>query len=280
LLCRIADTIEDDQQLSSDEKNDLHLTFIKVLERKFDASIFSKTLLAKLSIHTPIHERQLIEQTPVVIDCLHSFTHTQQDHVVRCVNVMSKGMSEFERHAGLAGLKNMAQLDRYCYCVAGVVGEMLTELFCDYAPQMKQHKTMALEYAINFGQGLQMTNILQDIWTDRSRGVSWLPEDQSIQQLVLIAYQHLQKAIDYINLIPEQETKIKSFTIFPIALALLTLTNIHRHPDFTDRNHIKISRYQVKALLFANHFAAKSPFLTQKLFSWLSQPYRTMKNNF
>jgi farnesyl-diphosphate farnesyltransferase len=280
LLCRIADTIEDDQQLSADEKNDLQLTFIKVLEQQFDASIFSKTLLTKLSIRTPIHECQLIQQTPMVIDCLHSFTPTQQASIIRCVNIMAKGMSEFARHASLDGLENMAQLDRYCYCVAGVVGEMLTELFCDYTPQMNQHKTIAMQYAINFGQGLQMTNILQDIWTDRSRGVSWLPKDQSIEQLILIAYQHLQKAIDYVNLIPAQETKIKSFAIFPIGLALLTLTNIHRHPDFTERNQIKISRAQVKALMLITPLASKNQFLTRQLFSWLSRPFRTTKNNF
>ena len=30
--------------------------------------------------------------------------------------------------------------------------------------------------AVSFGQGLQMTNILKDIWEDRKRGACWLPQ--------------------------------------------------------------------------------------------------------
>ena len=34
-----------------------------------------------------------------------------------------------------------------------------------------------LPLAVSFGQGLQMTNILKDIWEDRRRGACWLPRD-------------------------------------------------------------------------------------------------------
>lgn len=64
----------------------------------------------------------------------------------------------------------MAAMDLYCYHVAGVVGEMLTELFCDYSPEINQHKPVLMKLAVSFGQGLQMTNILKDIWEDRKRG--------------------------------------------------------------------------------------------------------------
>ena len=33
-----------------------------------------------------------------------------------------------------------------------------------------------LKLAVSFGQGLQMTNILKDIWDDQKRGASWLPQ--------------------------------------------------------------------------------------------------------
>ena len=32
-----------------------------------------------------------------------------------------------------------------------------------------------LRLAVSFGQGLQMTNILKDIWDDRQSGACWLP---------------------------------------------------------------------------------------------------------
>ena len=34
-----------------------------------------------------------------------------------------------------------------------------------------------MRLAVSFGQGLQMTNILKDIWDDRERGACWLPRD-------------------------------------------------------------------------------------------------------
>ena len=46
---------------------------------------------------------------------------------------MCNGMHQFQRTASLRGLPRATDLDDYCYYVAGVVGEMLTELFCDYS---------------------------------------------------------------------------------------------------------------------------------------------------
>ena len=68
-------------------------------------------------------------------------------------------------------------MDKYCYFVAGVVGEMLTELFCDYSQEINQHYDELMTLAVSFGQGLQMTNILKDIWEDQSRDMCWLPRD-------------------------------------------------------------------------------------------------------
>ena len=75
------------------------------------------------------------------------------------------------------GLDDLAQLDRYCYHVAGVVGEMLTELFCDYSSEIGERREELHALSVSFGQGLQMTNILKDVWEDHRRGACWLPRD-------------------------------------------------------------------------------------------------------
>jgi phytoene/squalene synthetase len=46
---------------------------------------------------------------------------------------MCHGMHKFQFTASLRGLPRSTDLDDYCYYVAGVVGEMLTELFCSYS---------------------------------------------------------------------------------------------------------------------------------------------------
>src|SRR6185437_729762 len=78
---------------------------------------------------------------------------------------------------GLNGLADVAEMDRYCYCVAGVVGEMLTDLFCAYALDIDARRDIMAPLAVSFGQGLQMTNIIKDVWADRQRGVCWFPRE-------------------------------------------------------------------------------------------------------
>ena len=53
------------------------------------------------------------------------------------------------RHAALPiqrqpqGLAAFERSGRYCYYVAGVVGEMLTDLFCDYSAEIARHRPRA-----------------------------------------------------------------------------------------------------------------------------------------
>lgn len=66
---------------------------------------------------------------------------------------------------------NRAELEQYCYYVAGAVGLLSTQIFGYDDPQ-------TLEYAKALGQALQMTNIIRDIREDASRGRIYLPLDE------------------------------------------------------------------------------------------------------
>ncbi len=300
LLCRIVATIEDDDSLTLTESQYFPEKFRHVLEQQASPQSFANALLAKISAQTPRKELELIQEIPYIIACLRTFTVDQQAQLIQCVNIMSRGMSEFQRNASLAGLKTMAQLDNYCYHVAGVVGEMLTELFCDYAPAMMKHKTQAVQLAVTFGQALQMTNILADIWEDQQRGICWLPQElflkhnidlaqglpvqnqlgyqAAIQELCLNAFQHLNTAMEYFSLIPATEIGIKQFTLLPINLAALTLNHIYDAPGFTDRNHIKINRHFIKPLVFSTKLAAYHSLLAKHLFARLGKKLHLAHN--
>ena len=71
-----------------------------------------------------------MRELPSIVSLTHGFSGRQRAALARCVRIMCAGMPPFQRTAGLNGLADVAELDRYCYCVAGVVGEMLTDLFC------------------------------------------------------------------------------------------------------------------------------------------------------
>ncbi|AGC42255.1 phytoene synthase [Myxococcus stipitatus DSM 14675] len=64
-----------------------------------------------------------------------------------------------------------AELDLYCYRVAGVVGLMLT-------PVLGCSDVTALRPAADLGRGMQLTNILRDVREDLERGRVYLPAEE------------------------------------------------------------------------------------------------------
>lgn len=70
---------------------------------------------------------------------------------------------------GAVYLKNWAELNTYCYHVAGVVGLMMTHIFGG-----KEYP----EEAKALGTAMQLTNILRDVAEDYQRGRIYLPYDE------------------------------------------------------------------------------------------------------
>ncbi|MDY7232803.1 phytoene/squalene synthase family protein [Hyalangium rubrum] len=66
---------------------------------------------------------------------------------------------------------SFAELDLYCYRVAGVVGLMLTPVLGCTEPR-------AASYAADLGRAMQLTNILRDVREDLERGRVYLPADE------------------------------------------------------------------------------------------------------
>ena len=215
LLCRIADTIEDEPALSADDKLRFLRQFSTVVGGRTDADLLAAELTPRLSDRTLADEHDLVRNLARVIRSVRRMERREQAAIQRCIEVMCDGMHYFQRNASLRGLNRLADLDSYCYHVAGVVGEMLTDLFCAHLPRLQQHATALRRLAPSFGQGLQMTNILKDMWEDRSRGACWLPREiferrglnleqlparrheqgfrDSLQELIGIAHGHLRK---------------------------------------------------------------------------------------
>jgi farnesyl-diphosphate farnesyltransferase len=291
LLCRIADTIEDDAVLDSDTKDRFHASFLAALESGRGVETFASECSARLGPDTLAAERQLISQCRRVIRVTHNLDHRQRRAIERCVSVMSSGMADFERRRSSNGLADVAELERYCYYVAGVVGEMLTDLFCHHSPLIDRSRSFLEARAVSFGIGLQMTNIIKDVWDDLERGTCWLPRDvfrrhgydlhrlstdhhgrdaafeTSIRQLIGIAHAHLRQALDYTLAIPNRETGIRRFLIWAILLAVDTLGKISRTPLFTRGDQVKVSRRRVAAIIAASNSTIRSDFGLTTLFN-------------
>ena len=290
LLCRIADTIEDESALSTAATLASLRRFLAVVRGKEEPASLVGEVLPQLLTRTSPAERELVRNMERIIRVNARLQASQRRAIEKCVGVMCEGMHRFQRTASLRGLPNMRALDEYCYFVAGVVGELLTELFCDYSATIAQRRNLLHELDISFGQGLQMTNILKDMWEDRSQGACWLPQDifsrhnievaalsplyrdsdfaVALSELIGVTHAHLRNALSYTLLIPAEESGIRRFCLWAIGLALLTLRNMERRPYFTSGEQVKVSHGGVIVTQLLSSASVRHDRMLIRLFHW------------
>jgi farnesyl-diphosphate farnesyltransferase len=293
LLCRIADTIEDESALGTAATLAFLRRFVAVVRGKDEPAGLVEELLPQLSRRTSPAERELVRNMERIIRVNTQLRASQRCAIERCVRVMCDGMHRFQRTASLRGLPHMRALDEYCYYVAGVVGELLTELFCDYSPKIAKQRNLLHQVDISFGQGLQMTNVLKDMWEDRSQGTCWLPQDifsrhdidvvalsslyrdsdfaAALSELIGVTHAHLRNALSYTLLIPAEESGIRRFCLWAIGLALLTLQNMQRRPYFTSGEQVKVSHAGVIATQLLTSASVRHDWTLIRLFQWAAR---------
>ena len=275
LLCRIADTIEDEPGLAASRKREYLHRFADVVGGDAIVEPFAADLAACLSDATPDGERDLVANAPLVVGFQRELPSGQRDAVERCVTQMCHGMAEFVG-TGAEGLRGMVEVDRYCHYVAGVVGEMITDLLCDYSAEIAARRGALFPLSSRFGRGLQLVNILKDHQEDLARGVSWLPRDcphpdaepfpgvaggparaRRIARLAAEARRHLDAALRFALLVPREERGIRRFLLWTLGFAALTLRRIDANPRFDRGDDVKIPRRQVYAAIAATSLAVR-----------------------
>ena len=293
LWCRMADTIEDDPQLALALKGHFSDQLSSLLSSQESTDAWVTELQPHLHCDTAPAELDLIANSQRILRLFRAFSPAQQSIIQQCVATMVQGMMHYQAHQPHSGLPNMPAFNDYCYHVAGIVGEMLTLLYCDYSKGFKDNKAQLMPLSVSFGQGLQMTNILKDIWQDQGREICWLPQDvfskyniqlqdlskqrtnpdfhQGVRELVAIAHGHLQDALTYTLLIPKAEQGYRNFCLWAIGMALLTLKNIYKQPDFQQSSQIKISRNKVKTIFVVTHFIGRSNSLVKLFFKRIAR---------
>ncbi len=290
LLCRIADTIEDDKSMSADIKREFAEMFIRVVAGQSDVEMFSKSLFPLLSPEASEAEHDLIANAEQVIRITHSFNKRQRAALERCVSIMADGMARYQDARTLDGVENLDDMGQYCYYVAGVVGEMLTELFCDYSEEIDEQREELMKLSVSFGQALQMTNILKDIWEDHDRGACWFPRDifnkfnvditnktpgdnsegfkQGLKELIGVAHAHLDNALRYTLMLPPHEKGLRRFCLWALGMAVLTLDKINKNPWFTKGPEVKISRFSVRATILITNLVISHDNILKLLFNF------------
>ncbi len=292
LICRIADTVEDSAVLDTVAKRRFLEQFHTVVAGGRGAGQFAAEVAPLLGDDTLDAEKDLVRNTDCAIRLINSYGAVERAAIACCVRIMCAGMERFQEGRFTHGLPGLSEFNAYCYYVAGVVGEMLTELFCARAPGLAAQRQELMALSVPFGQGLQMTNILKDIWDDRRRGLCWLPRDlfarhgfdldelgdanpnhpafeAGLKELIAIAAGCLDQAMDYCLCLPASEPGMRRFCLWPVLLAVLTLRKIHARPGFSSGREVKISRNTVRISALVVRVLGGSNFMMRMVYRLL-----------
>ncbi len=288
LLCRIADTIEDNPRLSIQDKDTLLSLFSRMFSEREAVETVFLNAVARLEGDTA--DDELVRQSQRVFNVFRSFSPTLQKHIGKWVVEMSRGMQQYAQSAvkqRFSFLKSMQELDEYTYYVAGTVGYLLTEIFSFYSTKITPRIKQRLEQlAESFGKGLQLVNIIRDMTTDLRRGQSYIPDEllkkyeltrssifekenaaraeMMFNELIENAVKHLDHALDYILLIPKEETRIRLFCMLPLFWAMRTLEKIQQNTlALLGSEKIKISRGLIRKEYFLAFINMNSNRLTR-----------------
>jgi len=280
LLCRIADTIEDHAAVTNDVRGELFRTFLEVLEQDRSPSEFAAGFDAILGDDA---ELSLARAMPLIMRVFRAQRPSTIAISTRWVAEMARGMDLYSRRSrgddGFIALYTVADLERYCFYVAGTVGHMLTELFVDELRTngMEARSGVLLERKLrqdaeSFATGLQLVNILKDVTDDRTRHWSFIPRTAvssvglgidelvdpanrkrahaAVAPLFDVARAHLDGALRYALSVPPTETGIRLFCLLPLWMAARTLVHGRGNDAmFVAGAPVKIARDEVEALI-------------------------------
>jgi farnesyl-diphosphate farnesyltransferase len=249
LLFRVADTIEDATGLTREEKLAELASFERLLARP--ALEEAVRLAARWQADPPTAHAgyaELMRELPAILDTARGLDPDAWKLIAAHTARTTHRMAAFVGRAGDTGmaLRDLDDLRAYCYAVAGIVGEMLTELFLHARPSLAPAAADLRRDAPAFGEALQLVNILKDSADDEGEGRHFLPAGVAREAVVALARRDLDTATRYCMRLESDGAGpgIVGFTALPVLLAHATLEQVALAGPGT-----KVSRAEVARIL-------------------------------
>jgi farnesyl-diphosphate farnesyltransferase len=273
LLCRIADTIEDDHSATVQRKSELLQIFRSALDDPAAAitlAAAAKELVAGETTHV-----ELVRGAPQVFAVYHALPEYSRLRVRHWVGEMIYGMEKFVRlYPQGIRIRTIDEYKDYCYYVAGTVGNLLTDLWHEHSPSIGMREYRALWRRCRaFGEALQTVNILKDIaWDATHENAIYIPETSlealgsshatlldpeyavrnhaAVQELIELAWRDLDVSLAYLTMLPRRAVRIRAFCLLPLLFAYATLRELTSTQSMLrPGGTVKISRAEVRALM-------------------------------
>ncbi|WHZ32440.1 squalene/phytoene synthase family protein [Desemzia incerta] len=230
LVMRAIDEIEDHELISNDTKYELLMQVSELFKQPF-------TEEAYLRIIEPVKE-QLPEVSLRLYDWVQACPEGSRPMMMEISSEMAFGMAKWAKKNWQVQTKE--DLDDYTYYVAGVVGVYLSKLW-----HWSYGQETDLDLAIGFGRGLQAVNILRNQKEDsEERGVSFVPDGWSRDDLFAYAEDNLKKADAYIATLSEKSTVM--FCRLPLEFAHKSLKAMKKGQEKMSRAEVEQTVNEVK----------------------------------
>lgn len=304
LVCRIADTVEDADHIDPDEQAALLREFDAALDPEADAD--AGRFRDSVEPHLPAEaERstdwEVVAEVERVFATFEDLPPEVREAVVPPAREMATGMAEFvERHADAGGLRveSRAELEEYCYYVAGTVGVLITNLVTTLGDVDEERTERLYEVAEEFGLLLQLVNVAKDVHDDYTEEnnvylpADWLAEEGVPQEEVVasrhreatasvvsrtmeLARSFLDGAQTYLEHVPLVEGNTLAAWTIPYLLAVGTLRELSARPERAVTGEgVKVSREEVFAVVTAAHEHGRDA-LPRLRESIAAQPFHT-----
>jgi len=235
LLFRIADTFEDATQWSQQHRIEALHQFARLLREELLEE--ARRWGSRWALESPCeHEGhlELLSETPQVLHAFFALSQKAREIIREHTIRTAEGMAAFVVRitgAGMLHLQDVLDLQEYCYVVAGIVGEMLTELFLLRRDHLQPIAYLLRQRGSRFGEALQLVNILKDSADDAKEGRFYLPEDIDRGEIFALARDDLSTADSYVLALQEANAPrgLVAFTALPVQLAWATLDRVEKH---------------------------------------------------
>jgi farnesyl-diphosphate farnesyltransferase len=256
LLFRIADTFEDAAAWPRELRVEALERFATLLEKPDPAATveLSRRWVEEVPCEQPTY-RDLLAEVPAVLDAFFALSPAAVDLIREHTGRTARGMAGFVARVSAGGelrLTGLEDLQAYCYVVAGIVGELLTELFLLEHPVLAPVAAELRGRSRTFGEGLQLVNILKDSASDANQGRLYLPDDLDRSFVLTLARHDLGEAAAYVHTLQSvgAERGLVAFNALPIHLAHATLDRVE-----TAGPGSKLTRSEVFAIVQRLHRA-------------------------
>lgn len=239
-------------------------------------------------------EKLLLEKVEDSLTALQTFSEADQKLIRDVLKIIISGQElDLQRFSKalpqkIVALETDAQLDDYTYRVAGCVGEFWTRMCrAHLIPAARIDEKQFLADGIRFGKGLQLINILRDLPADLKKGRCYLPMEKlepaelcpetllspvNEQKFLPLFYKyldeaesHLRAGWNYTNTIPFSQFRVRLACAWPILIGMKTLNKLRAATVNDLQQRVKISRGEVRGIIFRSLLASPFPFVWRKL---------------